>query len=132
MEKDATTRTTTPVRALVAEDFASMQQALVECLQSIPGLEVVGTAFNGREALEKARELGPNLAIIDLQMPVMNGFILMRELRKCYPAILLIAVSGHQSPAIAQEAKGAGANAFVSKSQLPGGLVETVEKLLSD
>ncbi len=129
---DAVTGTNPPVRALVAEDFVSMQVALVECLQSMPGVEVVGTAFNGREALEKAREVEPNLAVVDLQMPVMNGFVLMRELRRLYPEIRLVAVSGHQSPAIAQEAIGAGANAFVSKSQLPGGLVETVEKLLSN
>jgi len=131
MVDDARARDSAPVRALVAEDFIHMQEALVACLQTMPGVLVVATALNGHEALEKVRQLSPDLAVVDLQMPVMDGFKLMRELRKDYPAMILVAVSGHSSPAIEQEAVRAGANAFVSKSQLPYGLTSTVEKLLS-
>jgi DNA-binding NarL/FixJ family response regulator len=120
-----------PVRALVAEDFIHMQNALVACLQTIPDVQVVATALNGREALEKVRQTTPDLAVVDLQMPVMNGFRLMQELRRVYPDMVLVAVSGHQSPAIEQEALSAGADAFVSKTQLPSGLVNTVERLLA-
>ena len=128
----ARSRTHGPVRALVAEDFVHMQAALVDCLQSMPDVLVVATAVNGREALDKVHQLLPDLAIVDLQMPVMDGFKLLRELRRFYPKMHLVAVSGHQSPAIEQEAIHAGANAFVSKSQLPYGLVSTLEKLLSE
>lgn len=131
MVDEATMDDTVLVRALVAEDFVHMQEALVACLETIPNVAVVGTAFNGQEALEKIRQLTPKLAVVDLQMPVMDGFKLMRELRREYPGMVLVAVSGHNSPAVEQEALHAGANAFVSKSQLPYGLTSTIEKLLS-
>jgi CheY-like chemotaxis protein len=118
------------VRALVVDDFVSMQQALAVCLQALPGIEVVGTALNGKEALEKVPILKPDLAIVDLQMPVMDGFQLMRHLRRDYPQIRLIAVCVHGSAAIEQEALAAGAHAFVSKSAIPLELVSKVEALL--
>jgi two-component system chemotaxis response regulator CheB len=119
-----------PVRTLVVDDFVSMQQALTDCLASVPGVEVVGTALNGKEALEKAPLLNLDLAIVDLQMPVMDGFQLMRQLRRDYPHIRLVAVCGHASAAIEQEALSAGAQAFVPKNQLPDGLVSKVQALL--
>ena len=131
MDEEAAPKASASVRAIVAEDFLHMQEALVACLQNIPDVLVVATAFNGREALEKVLQLLPDLAIVDLQMPAMDGFQLLRHLRKLYPAMHLVAVSGHQSPAIEEEALKAGANAFVSKSQLPYGLVTVVEKLLA-
>ena len=108
---------------LIVDDFVSMQDALAICMQSLPGFEVVGTAGNGKEALELVPQIAPDLAIVDLQMPVMDGFQLIRRLRRDHPHIRLIAVCGHASPAIEQEALAAGANAFVSKSQLPQGLL---------
>jgi CheY-like chemotaxis protein len=117
------------VRVLIVDDFVSMQQALALCMQSLPGFEVVGTAENGKEALELIPQIAPDLAIVDLQMPVMDGFQLMRRLRKDYPQIHLIAVCGHASSAIENEALAAGANAFVAKTQLPQGLLTKVEGL---
>lgn len=118
------------VRAVVADDFPHMQEALVSCLETVPGIEVVATALNGREALDMVREHAPSLAIVDLQMPIMDGFKLLRELRRAYPAMHLVAVSGHFSAAVAAEALSAGANAFVSKNELPHGLVDAVAKLV--
>lgn len=120
-----------PIRALVADDFPHMQTALVNCLTGIPSVTVVATALNGQEALDQAGKQALDLAIIDLQMPVMDGFKLMRELRRAYPRIRLIAVSGHQSSAVTSEAMAAGADAFVSKNDLPFGLISVVERLLA-
>jgi DNA-binding NarL/FixJ family response regulator len=118
------------VRALVADDFPSMQQALVNCLQTIPGVMVVGTASNGQEALQKSVDLKPDVVVADLLMPVMNGFQLFGKLRQSLPGIRLIAVSGHYSPVIEGEAIAAGADAFVTKSGLPADLVGTLQRLL--
>jgi DNA-binding NarL/FixJ family response regulator len=115
---------------LVADDYPHMQEALVACLGMLPAVKVVATALNGQEALDKTRKYTLGLAIVDLQMPVMDGFKLLRELRKQYPAMRLVAVSGHESPAVAAEAIAAGADSFVSKDDLPFGLVAAVEKLL--
>lgn len=119
------------IRALVADDFPHMQTALVNCLKSVPGVTVVATALNGQEALDQASKQTLELAVVDLQMPVMDGFRLMRELRRAYPAIRLVAVSGHNSPAVTSEAMAAGADVFVSKNELPFGLVSAIEKLLT-
>jgi DNA-binding NarL/FixJ family response regulator len=116
---------------LVADDYPHMQEALVACLSTVPAVQVVATAFNGQEALDEARKHTLGLAIVDLQMPVMDGFKLLRELRQQYPAMRLVAVSGHQSPAIAAEAVAAGADTFVSKNDLPFGLIAAVENLLA-
>ena len=121
-----------PVRALVADDFPHMQQALVSCLHTLPGVRVVATAGDGAEALHQARQHQPELAVVDLQMPVMDGFKVLRELRRAYPAMRLVAISGHQSPAIAAEAISAGADAFISKNELPHGLLSAVEKLVQE
>jgi two-component system, chemotaxis family, protein-glutamate methylesterase/glutaminase len=118
------------VRTLVVDDFVSMQEALSACLSSLPGVQVVGTAGNGKEALEKVPLLRPDLAIVDLQMPVMDGFQLMRQLRRDYPHIRLVAVCGHASSAVEQEALAAGAHAFVAKTTLPQGLLSKLEALL--
>ena len=121
----------TDIDVVVADDFPHMQAALASCLESLPGVHVVATALNGREALDRVREHEPELAVVDLQMPVMDGFKVLRELRKSYPQMRLVAVSGHQGPTVAQEALAAGANAFVSKNDLPFGLLAAVEKLLA-
>jgi PleD family two-component response regulator len=67
---------------LVADDYPHMQEALVACLSTLSTVQVVATAFNGQEALEEARKYSLGLAVVDLQMPVMDGFKLLRELRK--------------------------------------------------
>jgi DNA-binding NarL/FixJ family response regulator len=119
------------VRVLVADDYESMQLAIVSCLGMLDELEVVGTASNGEDALAKSSSLNPDLVIADLQMPVMDGFRLLRALRKAYPSIRLIAISGHFSPMIEKEALSAGANLFVSKVGLPGDLLAAVKQLLA-
>ncbi|HUN90109.1 MAG TPA: response regulator transcription factor [Terriglobales bacterium] len=119
------------VRAVVADDFPHMQEALVSCLQTVPGVEVVATALNGRDALDKIKQFTPCLAIIDLQMPIMDGFKLLREVRKGFPGMRLVAVSGHYSSAVVAEAISAGADVFVSKDELPHGLVNAVAKLVA-
>ncbi len=118
------------IRALVADDHHVMLQALVRCLQCMPEVEVVATASNGDEALRKSRDLRPDLVVADLLMPIMNGFELLKALRKDCPEIRLIAVSGHDSPAIANEAIAAGANVFIPKNGLPNELVKALKNLL--
>ena len=118
-------------RVLIADDYPSMQQALVSCLEVVESVEVVGIAANGEEALQQALLTNPNLVIADLQMPKMDGFQLMRELRRHFPKLAVIAISGHFSPTIEKEALAAGANAFVSKVGLPQALIDAIQSLLA-
>jgi|SRR6185369_7403784 len=117
-------------RVLIADDYPSMQQALASCLEVMETVEVVAIAANGEEALRQTLELHPRIVIADLQMPIMDGFQLARELRRRCPEVKVIAVSGHYSHAIEKEAISAGAKAFVSKVGLPQALIDAVESLL--
>ena len=117
-------------RVLVVDDYPSMQQALVSCLDGLE-VEVVGTAANGEEALRLVKSLHPQIVIADLQMPIMDGFQLTRELRRQCPEVNVIAVSGHYSHTIEKEALGAGAKIFISKVGLPQALIDAVQSLLA-
>jgi DNA-binding NarL/FixJ family response regulator len=116
-------------RVLIADDYPSMQQALASCLETLDRFEVVGTAANGKEALELMPSLNPDVIIADLQMPVMDGFQLLRQARQRCPKIHLIAISGHFSPVIEKEALAAGADAFISKVGLPQALINALAPL---
>jgi two-component system chemotaxis response regulator CheB len=82
------------VRVLVADDAILFRRLLRDVLASLPGVEVVGTATNGRIAVEKARELKPDLLTLDIEMPEMDGLAVLDELlRKGQPQVEIIVVS---------------------------------------
>ena len=75
---------------LIVDDNAFIRQALCELFKQEADFEVCGEAENGNEAIEKARELRPDLIVLDLSMPVMNGIDAARVLKKLMPAVPLI------------------------------------------
>ena len=82
------------MRVLVADDAILFRRLLRDVLVSLPGVEVVGTATNGRIAVEKVRELKPDLLTLDIEMPEMDGLAVLDELfRKGEPQVEIIAVS---------------------------------------
>lgn len=85
--------TTTPLRALVVDDSALYRKIVRSVLEEIPGVEVVGTAVNGRMALEKIDALAPDLITLDLEMPLLDGLGLLRELRSRKTEVQAIMVS---------------------------------------
>jgi DNA-binding NarL/FixJ family response regulator len=115
-----------PCRVLIVDDYPNMQQALVSCVEPLEGYEVVGTASNGEQALELIASVHPDVIIADLQMPVMDGFQMLRLSRQRYPEVHLIAISGHFSPVIEKEAIAAGADVFISKVGLPDALIQAL------
>jgi two-component system nitrate/nitrite response regulator NarL len=78
-------------------------------------LDVCGEAKNGREAVRKARELHPDLILLDLSMPVMNGLDATRTLKRVMPEVPVIMFSAHSDSSTEKEARSAGASALVSK-----------------
>jgi len=107
---EATEHTNTPIRILIVEDSAVQSLLLRHVLETQAGLEVVGTACNGQEALRLTAELEPDLITMDVQMPVMDGLEATRAIMERYPRPILVvaALSSKQSVA-AQEMLGAGA-----------------------
>ncbi len=105
-------------RILVAEDDEGFLDALERALHAHGGLEVVGRARNGREAVELAEELQPDLVVMDVEMPVLDGVEATRELHARMPELPVLAISGHDYEERALEIRDAGAVDYVRKARL--------------
>ncbi|NJD91531.1 MAG: chemotaxis response regulator protein-glutamate methylesterase [Geobacter sp.] len=102
------------VRVLVIDDSAFSRRTIVKLLEEIPGVEVIGYAMNGEEGLKKALDLRPDLITMDLEMPGMDGFTLLRILMMACP-VPVIVVSSHSQDDRVFKALELGAVDFVSK-----------------
>jgi DNA-binding NarL/FixJ family response regulator len=102
---------------LIADDSLVIREALCELFQREQDFDVCGEAENGREAVEKAQELHPDLILLDLSMPVMNGFDATRVLKRLMPEVPVIMFSGYSDSSSEKEARSAGVWALVSKSE---------------
>jgi DNA-binding NarL/FixJ family response regulator len=111
---------------LLVDDNALIRHALHQSFTSQADLEVCGEAENGLDAIEKAQELHPDVIIMDLSMPVMNGLDAARALKKLMPATPLIMFSHYCDVFSANEARSAGVTAFVSKSDHLSVLIDKV------
>jgi two-component system, chemotaxis family, chemotaxis protein CheY len=126
---------TSPVHvwsALSVDDNAFIRQALCDIFKRGGDFEVCGEAENGKEGIEKAQELHPDLIVLDLSMPVMNGLDAARALKRLMPTVPLIMFSEYNNTLSEQEARSAGISALVSKSEHVSVLVEKARSLLYD
>jgi two-component system response regulator NreC len=117
-------------RVLIVDDHQVMRKGIRALLENDPVWQVCGEAENGRQAVTKARELNPDLIILDLTMPEMNGLEAARQIRNSSPDAKIVIFSMHESPQVRKESRDAGANAFVSKSALGDELSSVSKKLL--
>jgi two-component system, chemotaxis family, chemotaxis protein CheY len=126
---------TSPVHvwsALIVDDNAFIRQTLCDIFKRGGDFEVCGEAENGKEGIEKAQELHPDLIVLDLSMPVMNGLDAARALKRLMPTVPLIMFSEYSNTLSEQEARSAGISALVSKSEHVSVLVEKARSLLYD
>jgi DNA-binding NarL/FixJ family response regulator len=126
---------TSPVHVrsvLIVDDNAFIRQALCEVFKRDADFEVCGEAENGKQAIEEAQELHPDLIVLDLSMPVMNGLDAARVLKQRMPTVPLIMFSEYSNTFSEQEARPAGISAFVSKSEHVSVLVEKARFLVYD
>ena len=105
-------------RILVAEDDEDFLDALEDVLDAHADLEVVGHARNGREAVELAEELLPDLVVMDIEMPVLDGVEATRLLCERLPGLPILAISGHDYEERVLEIRDAGASDYVRKARL--------------
>jgi DNA-binding NarL/FixJ family response regulator len=118
-----------PRRALVVDDDAFFRANVSALLASDRRVVVVGEAGNGASAVRRAAELRPDLVLMDLNMPVLDGFEATRRIREAVPSATVIAVSGSASESDARRALAAGAAGFLSKAQLGGELTDYLLEL---
>jgi two-component system CheB/CheR fusion protein len=104
-----------PIRVLLADDHELVRQGLAMVLGMTQGIEVVGEATNGAEAVERARTLHPNVVVMDVTMPVLNGVDATRQIVSEDPGIRIIGLSMHEGGEMATAMRDAGAVDFVTK-----------------
>ena len=117
----------TPIRILVADDHPLTLRGTREFLEMEPGWEVVAEATNGREALQKAKVFKPDVAVLDVSLPEMNGLEAAREILKAVPSSEVLVFTLHDSEEMIHRALEAGARGYVLKSDAEATLVAAVK-----
>ena len=118
------------VRILVAEDFASFRRFIRSKLSLRPNLQIIGEVCDGQEAVHKAEELKPDLILLDIGLPKLNGIEAARQIRDFAPKSRIIFVSQEMSLDIVQEALGLGTCGYVLKSKAESDLLVAVDTVL--
>jgi PAS domain S-box-containing protein len=114
------------IRVLFADDHHVMRQGLIKLVTGLPDIQVVGEAADGQEAIDQARLLRPNVIVMDVSMPKMNGIEATRQIKAEFPEIRVIGLSMFEDEHIAQTMREAGAEAFVSKTVSTAELLKAI------
>ncbi len=118
-------------KVLIVDDAAFMRMLLKDIITKA-GFEVVGEASNGKEAVEKYKELKPDIVTMDITMPEMNGIEAVKEIKKIDPNAKIIMVSAMGQQAMVIEAIQAGAKDFIVKPFQPARVIEALKKLVEE
>ena len=114
---------------LIVDDCAVIRHTLRSCIEQKSGWKVCGEAENGKVAVQKVRELQPDLVILDFQMPVMNGLDAARQITTVAPGTPMVMFTMHNSDQLLRDAKAAGIKEVFSKSD---GVADHLLASLSD
>ena len=120
------------LRILIADDHALVRRGAREVLNSQHGWRVVGEAASGREAVEKAIELNPDIFIVDITMPDLDGIEVTRRVREAAPEIKILVLTMDESDQMVRRALEAGARGYVLKSDLTDCLPKAVRSIAED
>ncbi len=133
-----TPRTAPPARAdrtiriVLVDDHTMVRQSLARLLGEAPDLEIVGEAADGKTALDLVEQIRPDVVLMDINMPVMNGIEATRALRAAYPAVCVIGLSMYEDSEQSQAMRNAGAAAYLTKSDISDNLLKSIRDAVSD
>jgi len=119
-----------PIRILVVDDYAPWCRFLRLTLLAHEELQVIGEFTDGPEAIEKAKELQPDLILLDIGLPTLNGIEAARRIREVSPKTKILFVSENRSPDIAEEALRTGAGGYVAKADAVRDLLPAINAVL--
>ena len=116
------------LRVLVVDDHSAFRRALTSALRMVKSIEVAGEAGGGVAAAQQAQALAPDLVIMDLSMPDLDGIAAMREIHQARPELPIVFLTAHADPGVEREAREAGASGFLAK----GGSLEDLVIVLHE
>lgn len=117
-------------RILIVDDSPVIRDQLRSLLDRHSGWKVCGEAVNGVEALTKAKELSPDVIVLDVSMPVMDGLEAARQLNRIRPSPAVVMFTSYEGAYLQQEAAAAGVQEVISKTSSPERLIDAIEKTL--
>lgn len=116
-------------RILIADDHPVVREGARAMLEREPAWEVCGIATDGREAIEQALELKPDILVLDLNMPGMGGREVVRDLKRRLPAMEILVFSAHQPEEIVEELFAAGVKSYIRKADAAEHLIAALKSL---
>jgi DNA-binding NarL/FixJ family response regulator len=116
---------------LIVDDSPVIRGSLRKLLQAQPEWVICGEAENGCDGIEKAAKLRPDLIVIDLAMPVLNGIVATSVLKRLMPEVSIVMFTSFSDPCIEKAAMAAGLDAFVDKLESPETLLNCIDQLLA-
>jgi DNA-binding NarL/FixJ family response regulator len=131
-EPSAPGRPMKSVTILIADDHAVVRHGLRALLETQPGWKIVAAARTGKEALEKALELRPDVAILDIGMPVLNGLDAGALILKALPSTRVVFLTMHAAEELIEKTVKAGARGYILKSDAERDLIAAVDAILQD
>jgi DNA-binding NarL/FixJ family response regulator len=118
------------VRVFIVDDFAPWQRFVIEHLGQLPHTRIIGLASDGLEAVQKAQELQPDLVLLDVSLPKLNGIEAARQIRTLVPKAQIIFVSSDSDPDVVRAAFVAGGLGYILKADAGGSLLAGMETVL--
>ena len=125
------TKKTRPIRVLIADDHLLFTEALEAILSADTRIEVAGRARDGGEAVELTKKLAPDLVLMDVSMPVLDGIEATREIRAAASEAAILMLTGSNSRSDVDSAREAGASGYVTKDRIASELVEAIIEVAS-
>lgn len=115
-----------PIRILIADDHQILRAGLRSLLNAAPNFEVIGEATNGLEAIEATEKLQPDILLMDIAMPVMDGLEATRHISKRMPEVRILILTMHEDNAILKEIMNSGASGYIIKRAAESELVDAI------
>lgn len=131
VSREEKSETVAQLRVLIADDYETVRRGVCAILESRGDIEVCAQAANGEEAVRKAKELRPDVIIMDFTMPVMDGIEASKQILHLFPEMPIIMFSMHNSEILAAAAKDLGLRGFISKDGAADNLLTAIDKAIS-
>jgi two-component system response regulator NreC len=118
-----------PLRILIADDHEVVREGTRLMLESEPGWEVCGVATTGREVVEQAKELRPDIVVLDMSMPELTGLEAARHIKRAVPQTEILIFTANENEDVIRQVFDAGAKSYIRKADAPTQLVDAIKSL---